>query len=127
MEFPGSPSSVTQQSDGRYYATYTDFTVGDAASGYKLGLSTSSYSGTAGESLSYNNGRRFTTYDKDQDTSSSNCARDSRKGGFWYSGCGWVNLNGIWGSTEAYKGMIWKKLTGWYKSVTFSEMKVRFM
>ena len=38
----------------------------------------------------------FSTGDKDQDNIGDlNCADDNR-GGWWYSDCGWMHLNGPW-------------------------------
>ena len=55
------------------------------AEGYQLNVG--GYTGNAGkDSMAYNNGRRFTTYDVDNDHSSSNCAVDL-SGGFWYDLC----------------------------------------
>ena len=40
------------------------------------------YTGDAGDSLAYHNGQRFSTYDRDNDSSGSNCAQDW-KGAWW--------------------------------------------
>ena len=113
---------------GRLYkVVYHDFTVGDAASGYSLGLVYSAFYSDLTNGLESNNGQKFSAHDKDQDSTwgAFNCARE-RHGGFWYSNCGDVNLNGKWGSNELNKGMNWKSLTGDRHSVTFSEFKVKF-
>ena len=75
------------------YAQYTSFTVGDSASKYTLSLS--GYSGTAGDSLAYHSGYRFTTRDQDNDAWNSNCAQ-YYKGAWWYRSCYWSNLNGLY-------------------------------
>ncbi|XP_060608164.1 thrombospondin type-1 domain-containing protein 7B-like [Ruditapes philippinarum] len=49
--------------------------------------------GTGGLGLSTDNGRHFSTYDADRDTSVLNCAV-SRHGGWWYGSCTSGNLNG---------------------------------
>ena len=51
-----------------------------------------------GDSLAYHNGRSFTTKDRDND-SSVNCA-DSRGGGWWYGGCAYSALNGLYGTNN---------------------------
>ena len=110
----------------RYFIGYNLFTVGDAASGYQLGLRGNTYYTNVGNSLQPNNGKKFSAHDKDQDSTWGvyNCARE-RHGGFWYSNCGDVNLNGKWGSYELNKGMNWKSVTGDRQSVTFSEFKLK--
>ena len=67
------------------YAQYSSFTVGDSVSKYTL--SVSGYSGTAGDSLAYQNGHKFSTRDQDNDADShtgSNCAQ-AYIGAWWYN------------------------------------------
>jgi len=74
------------------FADYEIFAVGESP-GYKLMVS--SYSGTAGDELSYNNGASFTTPDRDQDAwPEENCA-DHKWGSWWHRECSGVNLNGV--------------------------------
>ncbi|CAL4101409.1 unnamed protein product, partial [Meganyctiphanes norvegica] len=69
------------------HAQYKEFTIGDEETGFKLTIG--GYSGDAGDALTYSNGRKFTTRDKDNDGSgSSNCAMLTyERGGFWYNNC----------------------------------------
>ncbi|KAI8747798.1 BgiBFREP21.3 [Biomphalaria glabrata] len=107
----------------KYFAQYKDFKILSETEKYKLKIG--KYSGNAGDELSYHNNMFFTTFDRDNDVSSStNCAEYS-SGAWWYVSCHRSNLNGLWGSTSYSKGMIWAELTGWYKSVSFTEMKIR--
>ena len=65
-----------------YYAEYSSFIVQPESSNYRLEVS--GYSGNTGyDALGYQNGMKFTTFDRDNDQSSVNCAA-SRGGGFWY-------------------------------------------
>ena len=50
--------------------------------GYRLHIG--GYSGTAGDSLNYQNGMMFTTRDRDKDKWAYNCAK-SNKGGWWFN------------------------------------------
>uniref|UniRef100_A0A2C9KZ09 Fibrinogen C-terminal domain-containing protein n=1 Tax=Biomphalaria glabrata TaxID=6526 RepID=A0A2C9KZ09_BIOGL len=107
----------------KYFAQYKDFKILSETEKYKLQIG--KYSGNAGDSLSLHNNKFFTTFDRDNDVESDlNCAEDS-SGAWWYRSCHSSNLNGPWGSTSYSKGMIWYKLTGGSKSVSFSEMKIR--
>ncbi|PIK56432.1 hypothetical protein BSL78_06676 [Apostichopus japonicus] len=88
----------------------------------------SSYSGTAGDSLSSHNGYRFSTYDLDNDNSGSNCA-STYHGAWWYTACHSSNLNGMYingGSTSEYaKGAVWYHLHGHNYALMITEMKIR--
>ncbi|XP_052100917.1 ficolin-3-like [Mytilus californianus] len=72
-----------------YYAEYSTFAVGDAASRYTLTIN--GYNGTAGNWMQGNNGNPFTTYDRDYDSSSSNCADPG--GAWWHRSCSSSYLN----------------------------------
>ncbi|GFS01280.1 fibrinogen C domain-containing protein 1 [Elysia marginata] len=85
-------------------------------------LSIGNYDGTAGDSLRVNNGKPFSTSNKDRDTSTGNCAEEYN-GGWWFMGCGYSCLNGKWGAGSK-RGVEWRDLTGGL-SVSFSEMKIR--
>ena len=107
------------------YAQYTRFSVGDSASKYIL--SVSGYSGTAGDSLANQNGRRFTTKDQDNDAWIRNCAQ-RHKGAWWYRWCHGSNLNGLYhgGPHSSFAdGVNWRTWRGYYYSLKFSEMKLR--
>jgi len=92
-----------------YWAEYSTFRVLPETYNYELVVY--GYSGNAGrDSLSYHNGMMFTTYDRDNDPWSGNCALHVRGGGFWYKTCAhcyvnaarsggyfmWVGLPGGW-------------------------------
>nr|XP_006005618.1 PREDICTED: tenascin isoform X3 [Latimeria chalumnae] len=104
------------------YALYDRFSVGEARGRFKLQLGT--YSGTAGDSLSYHQGRPFSTYDKDNDVAVTNCAL-SYKGAFWYKNCHRVNLMGTYGDNRHSSGVNWFHWKGHEHSIPFAEMKIR--
>ncbi|RUS81217.1 hypothetical protein EGW08_011011 [Elysia chlorotica] len=107
------------------FAQYTSFRIEDETDNYRLRLG--SYSGTVGEKthdfgLSYHDNSQFSTYDKDNDKNSANCAV-LYPGGWWYKSCIWSNLNGKWG-VRGEGGIYW--YTGdTPKYPTYTEMKVR--
>ncbi|KAK3766484.1 hypothetical protein RRG08_059302 [Elysia crispata] len=105
------------------FALYDRFALADEDKNYTITVG--SYSGTAGDSLTYHNGHPFNTFDRDNDSGSGNCA-EKYTGAWWYANiadCGYSDLNGKWGDS-GWKGLNWNSLTG-NNSVTFSEMKIR--
>ena len=77
--------------NSKAYAKYEDFTIGSEKSMYVIYFGR--YMGTAGDSLSFHKGMKFSTKDKDNDISSNVCAR-LWKGAWWYKDCHESNLNG---------------------------------
>ena len=110
------------------YAKYTSFSVGDSSSKYTLTVS--GYSGTAGDSLAYHNGQRFSTRDQDNDPSSVHCAFESQ-GAWWHRTCFYSNLNanyynGLYTATRSYwDGVVWSTWKGYSYSLRITEMKVK--
>ena len=115
MDFPGQIK----------YAEYSLFEISNEADGYKLAIG--GYSGTAGDSMNYHNGMKFSTKDRDLDTYFGNCAIHN-SGAFWYKQCYAVHLNGIYPPDNLIKA----KYISWYSSGTefgrihFVEMKLKF-
>ena len=121
---------MTDWSNSAAYAKYSSFAVGDSPSLYTL--SVSGYSGNAGDSLSYHNGMKFSTFDKDNDLWSENCAV-TYKGAWWYNVCHLSNLNGAYLGTPSNGGKVatfadgvnWKDWKEYYYSLKTSVMMVR--
>ena len=85
------------------------------------------FPGNAGDSLSYHNRSPFSTKDRDNDGSSGNCAT-TYKGAWWYSGCHYSNLNGLYhrGRHSSYAdGVNWHSWKGHHYSVKRAEMKLK--
>lgn len=78
--------------------------------------------------MKWNKGMHFSTFDQDNDESYVNCAVEF-KGAWWYKTCHLSNLNGHYyrGAHESYAdGVEWYPWTGYYYSLKFTEMKIRF-
>ena len=88
----------------------------------------SNVSGTAGDSLSYHDGKPFSTPDQDNDDDATrNCAKLYR-GAWWYSVCHESNLNSIYHQTSPSAhgvGLNWLHWKGLYYSLKKTEMKIR--
>ncbi|NXW83013.1 TENR protein, partial [Alopecoenas beccarii] len=104
------------------YAYYDKFSIGDARSLYKLRIG--DYNGTSGDSLTYHQGRPFSTKDRDNDVAVTNCAM-SYKGAWWYKNCHRTNLNGKYGESRHSQGINWYHWKGHEFSIPFVEMKMR--
>ena len=106
------------------YAKYGEFLVGDEVSLYRLTVS--GFSGTAGDSLAYHNGKKFTTKDNNNsDAPGANCAV-AHTGAWWYHGCHHSNLNGRYlGNVVSTSGVSWYRFRYDHRSMKFSEMKLR--
>uniref|UniRef100_A0A672G452 Microfibril associated protein 4 n=1 Tax=Salarias fasciatus TaxID=181472 RepID=A0A672G452_SALFA len=88
----------------RVYALYDSFSVDAECDGYALHVS-GFRDGGAGDSLAYHDGMKFSTFDRDQDASNSNCAQRFL-GGFWYNMCYHTNPNGIYHHLVAVEGQL---------------------
>jgi len=107
------------------YAEYDFFGVASENSKYKLSLGT--YSGTAGDSLSYHRGSAFSTKDRDNDKNSGNCA-SSCKGAWWFNNCLYSDLNGVYlhgQHSSPYTGVVWHHWKGHSYSAKRAEMKIK--
>lgn len=109
------------------YAKYESFDIGDMTEKYVLKVTR--YSGTAGDSLSNQNGYMFSTKDKDNDISETLDCAEKSKGAWWYNNCHHSNLNGqyfggtntsIWGD-----GISWYTWRGHDYSMKATDMKIR--
>uniref|UniRef100_UPI003AACA8EF microfibril-associated glycoprotein 4-like isoform X2 n=1 Tax=Centroberyx gerrardi TaxID=166262 RepID=UPI003AACA8EF len=111
----------------KVFARYSFFSIDPESSGYRLHVSGFT-DGGAGDSLSYINRQKFSTLDRDQDSSDAHCARKNL-GGFWYNNCHWANPNGIyrWGADNTLHavGVEWSKWKGYNYSLKAISMKIR--
>ncbi|XP_024120784.1 microfibril-associated glycoprotein 4 [Oryzias melastigma] len=109
----------------RAYARYSSFSIDAECDGYTLHVS-GFRNGGAKDAMTYHNGRKFSTFDKDQDTSGDNCAK-SLLGAFWYANCDHTNPNGVyrWGydNTIGAIGVEW----GPWKGLNYSLKSMSFM
>ncbi|XP_053294955.1 tenascin-N isoform X1 [Pleuronectes platessa] len=106
----------------RAYAVYDNFKIAEVKQKFKLTIG--EYSGTAGDAMTYHQGRAWTTIDADNDISLGNCAL-SHRGAWWYQNCHLANLNGKWGDSRHSLGVNWEPWKGHLTSLDFTEMKIR--
>nr|XP_019948173.1 PREDICTED: tenascin-like [Paralichthys olivaceus] len=111
-----------QSGNDTAYAHYGNFSIDSEERHYTLTVS--GYTGTAGDSMRYHNGRSFSTRDKDTDPLGIHCAR-AYMGGWWYKNCYKTNLNGLYGTNSNNQGVVWIDWKGKDSSIPFTEMKFR--
>ncbi|NXC12191.1 TENN protein, partial [Corythaeola cristata] len=104
------------------YAVYDFFQVASSRDRYRLSLG--NYRGDAGDAMTYHNGWKFTTWDRDNDVALSNCAV-THHGAWWYKNCHLANLNGKYGESKHSEGVNWEPWKGHEFSIPFTEMKIR--
>ncbi|XP_078604541.1 microfibril-associated glycoprotein 4-like isoform X2 [Branchiostoma floridae x Branchiostoma japonicum] len=112
------------------YAKYNIFRVEDEVHKYRLTVE--EYSGTAGDAMTdparSHHGMYFSTRDRDNDPHSTIDCAEEFKGAWWYNGCHYANLNGLYlggvHQSEA-DGVNWYPWKGFYYSLKTSEMKIR--
>jgi len=114
--------------DGNFrWAEYSNFKIGDSSTKYNL-TSVGTYSGDAGDSLTYHVGKKFSTVDQDNDSWSGNCAL-TYKGAWWYGACHQSNLNGEYkptGIQTTYAdGINWNTWKGYYYSYEVARMLIK--
>ena len=77
---------------------------------------------TAGDRLTYHNGRKFSTKDHDNDESSINCAADLvLKGAWWYGSCWRGNLIGVYRNRTNTGTFKWNFIS----TIKEAEMKIK--
>ncbi|XP_037079124.1 uncharacterized protein LOC119100116 [Pollicipes pollicipes] len=111
------------------YAQYNTFKMHGEDDNYKLEIG--GYEGNAGDSMNDpwygSNLNPFSTYDRDNDRSSLNCA-SMLKGGWWWRSCG-RGLNGLYladpNDVIARQGIVWYRWRGWDYSLKRSVMMIR--
>ena len=108
------------------YAKYSTFNVRDGTIRYQYTLNVGGYFGTAGDSLTFHNGMKFSTKDKDNDIHTSktyNCAVQFQ-GAWWYKSCHYTNLNGLYlVNSNSATGIQWSRWK--LNTLKFTEMKLR--
>ena len=107
------------------YLSYHHFRVGPASDDYQLSIS--GFSGNRTDPItgihSLNN-MKFTTRDKDNDKwTTHNCAvhYSGNAGGWWYNACSNIFPNHQYNHRQTIK------LDGYYRSFSFTEMKIRLL
>ncbi|XP_071840550.1 uncharacterized protein [Apostichopus japonicus] len=111
---------LVSNSGTTYHACYRIFHIKEEGGMYELHASGFRDNSSLMDGLSDQNGKAFSTYDRDNTESTNKCA-DITQGGWWHGVCNGddTNLNGVYGSTIHWKGLIKEE------SIVSYEMKVK--
>ncbi|XP_055913546.1 fibrinogen C domain-containing protein 1 isoform X2 [Eupeodes corollae] len=110
-------------------ARYNSFAIAGEKEFYALHI-LGEYSGTAGDSLSFQAGNKFSTFDNDNDGwVEGNCAQ-AHTGAWWHAACEMSNLNGQYlngdvDPSQQFQGMYWNDFHGPLYSLKSVQMKIR--
>ncbi|XP_048751396.1 ficolin-1-like [Ostrea edulis] len=96
---------ITMNSGEKVYAKYSIFRVGDETSKYRIFVN--GFSGTAGNGFIDLDGRKFTTYDNDNDSSGNRNCASLYWSAWWYADCGNSDLNGLYWKSKYSHSMYW--------------------
>lgn len=119
-------------SDDTAYAGYDAFAIGSEREQYALQLLGNYQEDLlpgAGDSLRYQAGSKFSTFDNDNDNCADcNCAQRLRGGG-WFNACGRTNLMGVYHSVQPEQsdetGIYWDTFQGVNVSLRSVKMLIR--
>jgi len=120
----GKEFAVRLWDDNNYgVARYSNFSLGNEASEYKLTVSGHDENSVP-DALLYHSGAKFSTYDNDNDGKLSSCAIQY-EGAWWYKTCHLSNLNGLYQEND-YSGNVWNGAPfGYADGVDASMMMIR--
>ncbi|XP_050092460.1 angiopoietin-related protein 1-like [Anopheles aquasalis] len=110
-------------SDNYGYAHYDNIVIDSESEQYRITLG--KYSGTAGDSMTYNNGMKFSTKDRDNDQSPAYDCAQLNKGAWWYSACSLASLNAPYMNDSIGESMYWYNFKTDYRGLSFSRIMIR--
>ncbi|KAM8718082.1 hypothetical protein ACLKA7_004740 [Drosophila subpalustris] len=109
------------------YEIYDEFAIGNEDQQYEL-HTLGKANGTAGDSLEYQQGMKFSTFDRDNDgLEELNCAILST-GAWWHNAelyCHFSQLTGTYKDNRHVKGIKWDTFRGWEYSLKTAIMMIR--
>nr|XP_049465389.1 angiopoietin-related protein 7-like [Anopheles coluzzii] len=111
--------------NGNYkYARYSEFAISSEEEQYSL-TKLGSYTGTAGDSLLYHKGKKFSTKDRDNDPWQTTDCANQCQGGWWYGFCAHTNLNGMRIDNVTEESMTWFHYNKSWQGMARSRMLIR--
>ncbi|XP_061705404.1 angiopoietin-related protein 7-like isoform X2 [Cydia pomonella] len=108
------------------YAAYSVLTIGPEYEGYRMST-LGTYYGTAGDSLSYHAGQKFSAMDMDHDEWKDGSCAVEHGGAWWYKECDKSNLNGVYVNSDERRAhtIYWISFKGPSLPLTRTKMMIR--
>ena len=113
---------LEDESGNKVTRTYQEFRVEDTKNKYRLHIGGGDTPAGVLDFMAHSNNRYFSTKDRDNDATGSNCA-SYRKGGWWWGSCGHTNPNGLHSSSTTHHRP--SATTGSWVYYPNYEMKIR--
>ncbi|XP_034471729.1 ficolin-1-like [Drosophila innubila] len=108
----------------RRLESYDDFAIGNEDQQYVLHTLGKAH-GTAGDSLDYQRGMKFSTFDRDNDKDSTRHCAEKYTGAWWYNECHYSNLAGKYNDKSYSSGVNWYHFRGYEYSLKTAVMMIR--
>ena len=106
------------------YAEYSVFKIGGEANNYKLTIG--GYSGDAGDSMAFQNGSQFSTWDRDNDNAPDGaCVQSCGRGAWWHKACCYSSLNAEYHYSNQFNSIYWYYWHGHGYSLKGTKMMIR--
>ncbi|XP_061388119.1 ficolin-2-like [Musca vetustissima] len=109
------------------FARYDKFRIGSEAEKYAI-TELGAYSGDAGDGMGWHRGRKFTTFDQDNNAGSIRDCPQNFKGGWWFHDpCYSGHLHGPYRTKENSRnwGVSWDPWRKWNVSMKYAAMMIR--
>ncbi|XP_034481243.1 ficolin-1-like isoform X2 [Drosophila innubila] len=109
------------------FEKYDEFAIGNEDQQYEL-HTLGKASGAAGDSFSDHRGKKFSTFDRDNDGISDIHCAELHTGGWWYRSnnfCQFCKLTGTYGNNDYDEGVTWDEFRGSEYSLKTAVMMIR--
>ena len=107
------------------YAEYNVFETAGEVNNYTLTIG--GYSGDANDSMTFQNGGQFSTWDRDNDVApdDNDCVQNCGRGAWWHTHCCYSSLNAAYHPYPSSSSIEWYHWHGQYYSLKATKMMIK--